>query len=285
VTSQRVFTADGPAGAHQIAYMDWGDRGNPNVLVCVHGLTRNSRDFDAVSQAMCEDYRVICVDIAGRGESSWLDDPEHYGYPQYVADTTALLAHLGCESIDWLGTSMGGILGMMMAAMPETPVKRLIINDIGPFIPNSALKRIAMYLNERPTFPSLDAFERYLRIIHASFGPLTDAEWEHLAKHSARQSGDDQQGKKWEFKYDPAIAIPFSAIADQDIDLWEIWDAISCPTYIIRGFDSDVFPADIAEQVRYRGPKAIVHQFEGIGHAPALMEEAQIRCIQSWLSG
>lgn len=278
--SQYSFEASGPAGIHRITYMDWGDRSNPDILICVHGLTRNSRDFDAISKVLSEEYRVICMDVAGRGDSDWLVKPDEYGYPQYVADALALLDHLGCGRVDWLGTSMGGILGMMIAAQPETPIRRLIVNDIGPFIPRSALKRISEYLSERPAFPTLAALEAHLRNIHASFGPLTNEQWHHLATHSARQIKPDH----WDFKYDPAIAIPFTAIADQDIDLWEIWDAISCPTLMLRGAISDVLPGKIAEQAQKRGPKATLYQFDNIGHAPALMARGQIERIQNWLS-
>ena len=277
--TQRSFEASGPAGPHNVTYMDWGDTGNPDVLFCVHGLTRNSRDFDSISKVLCEDYRVICLDVAGRGDSDWLSNPEDYGYPQYMADALALFEHLGCDRVDWLGTSMGGILGMMIAAQTATPVRRLIVNDIGPFIPSGALKRISAYLSTRPVFPSVDAFETYLRKIHAPFGPLTDEQWHHLATHSARRIAPDH----WDFKYDPAIAIPFATMTDQDVDLWEIWDAISCPTLLLRGANSDVLAYDTAEQAQLRGPRATLRQFDNIGHAPALMAEDQIDGIRNWL--
>ncbi len=278
---QCSFEATGPAGPHKIAYMDWDDRENPDTLFCVHGLTRNSRDFDSIADVLSERYRVICMDVAGRGDSEWLSRPEDYSYPQYLSDALALLKHLECDQVDWLGTSMGGILGMMIAAMPKTVIKRLIINDIGPFIPNAALKRISEYLGDRPAFRSLEAFEARLRHIHATFGPLTNKQWSHLATHSARQIDPEH----WDFKYDPAIAIPFAAVADQDIDLWDIWEAISCPTFILRGAVSDLLPREIAEQAKLRGPKATVREFDGIGHAPALMAEDQIQCIRNWLDG
>jgi len=281
VEIQRSFEASGSAGPHNITYMDWGDKGNLHAIFCVHGLTRNSRDFDSISKVLSEDHRVICMDVAGRGDSDWLSKPEDYGYPQYVADALALLEHLGCERVDWLGTSMGGILGMMIAALPDSPIKRLIINDIGPFIPNSALKRISEYLSDRPAFPSLAAFETHLRAIHAPFGPLTNEQWHHLSTHSARQL----DATHWDFKYDPAIAIPFAEIAEQDIDLWEVWDAISCPILLLRGANSDVLPREIAKQAQARGPKATVRQFDNIGHAPALMAADQIDFIKNWLSG
>lgn len=273
------FLADGPAGPHKIAYREWGDSNTSDVVVCAHGLTRNSRDFDKISKVLSEDYRVLCVDIAGRGNSDWLDDPQHYAYPQYVIDAHSLLTHLGITQVNWLGTSMGGILGMLMAAMPDSPVQKLIINDIGPFIPSAALRRISNYVGKAPKFSSIEAVNAYLREVHAPFGPLTDQQWAHLANHSAKQDIDGD----WTLNYDPAIAEPFKKIDDQDIDLWEVWDNISCPTLILRGETSDVLPLEIAHQARTRGPMAELHQFGGTGHAPALMAIEQIQIVRQWL--
>jgi pimeloyl-ACP methyl ester carboxylesterase len=273
------FIAGGTAGDHKIAYLDWGDINNPNVVICVHGLTRNSRDFDDISNALSDDYRVVCMDVAGRGNSDWLDDPRDYGYPQYLNDTQSLIKHLNIDNLDWIGTSMGGILGMLLAALPNTPIRNLIINDIGPFVPNSALQRISEYLGKAPDLATIRDVEQYLRKVHAPFGPLNDQQWSHLASNSARKEPEGG----YILNYDPAIADAFNAIGDQDIDLWGVWDSISCPILILRGETSDVLPLEIARQAQSRGPKTDLVQFKNIGHAPALMAEDQIHCVRQWL--
>jgi len=269
------------SGKRHIAYREWGAPDNPNILVCAHGLTRNSRDFDALSNVLHKDYRIICMDVAGRGDSDWLNRPDDYSYPLYVSDAHILLTHAGCRGCDWLGTSMGGVIGMMLAAEKPSPIRRLIVNDIGPIIPNSALRRIAKYLEFRPAFTSFQQFETYLRQVHAPFGPLTNEQWHHLAIHSSRQTGTGH----WDFKYDPAIAIPFARLTDDDIDLRSIWDAISCPVLMLHGRESDILTGDIVAQAQAHGPGLTVHHFDGVGHAPALMEIDQIQCIQNWLAG
>ncbi len=279
--TERSFEAAGPAGPHKIAYMDWGNCNNPNVLVCVHGLTRNSRDFDVIADVFDKEYRVICVDIAGRGESDWLKCSSNYSYPQYISDIISLLQHLKVGKIDWLGTSMGGILGMFLAALPDSPIQKLVINDIGPLIPSEALRRISRYLGKSAKFSSIIEVELYLRDVHAAFGPLTDQQWAHLAVHSARA---DTSGE-WTLTYDPMIADAFGDVINQDIDLWDIWHSITCPTLMLRGENSDVLPIEIAVQARTCGPQPILHQFANVGHAPALMADDQIQYIQRWLAG
>lgn len=182
---ERAFAAAGPDGAPlRLAYTDWGDAANPRALVCVHGLTRNARDFDALAAALSPDHRVICADVVGRGGSDWLGDPAGYAYPTYIAHLRALLAHLGLARVDFIGASMGGLIGMMLAAGEDPPVARLVMNDIGPFIPGAALARIGDYVGADPRFDDVDALEAYLRSIYPGFGPMTDAQWRAFAGHS-----------------------------------------------------------------------------------------------------
>lgn len=276
---ERSVLCLGPSGHHTLAYTEWGDPSAPAV-VCVHGLTRNGRDFDTLAAHLADRYRVICPDVAGRGKSGWLADPLQYGYPQYMADMTALIARLDVETVDWIGTSMGGLIGMMLAAVPGTPIRRLLINDVGPFLPKTALQRIAGYLLLQRTFDDLGALEAHLREVHAPFGPLSDDQWAHLAAHSGKQSEDGT----WRMHYDPAIAAPFRDVVNDDIDIWSVWDSITCPVHVIRGETSDILLAETAREMTTRGPQAQVTEITGVGHAPALMATDQIGIIDAWLA-
>jgi pimeloyl-ACP methyl ester carboxylesterase len=279
MTQSKVLCA-GPGGFHRIAYADWGAPGNATVL-CVHGLTRNGRDFDRLAGALEDRFRVVCPDIAGRGRSDWLIDPAGYVNPHYVADMVTLLARLGAETLDWVGTSMGGIMGMLAAAMPGTPVRRLVLNDVGPFIPKAALARIGNYVGADPRFDDVAGVESYLRKVHASFGDLTDENWRHMAAHGARRREDGSYG----LAYDPAIGNAFKGATLPDVDLWVFWDAIQCPVLVLRGADSDLLLAETADEMTRRGPKATLVEVEGCGHAPALMAADQIAAVRDWLTG
>ena len=268
----------GPHGFHRMTYYGWGDVANPRVVVCVHGLTRNGRDFDTLARALALQFRVVCPDVAGRGLSQWLGHKQDYGYPIYLADMAALIARTGAEQVDWVGTSMGGLIGMMLAAQPETPIRRLVVNDIGPFVPRAALERLALYVGKAPRFATLDELERYLRMVMLPYGALTDQQWHHLATHSSRQSDDGSFG----MCYDPAIADAFAGPL-QDVVLWPIWDAIRCPTLVLRGRESDLLLRETAEEMTRRGPQAQLVEFAGIGHAPALMADDQIAVVREFL--
>lgn len=268
-----------PAGSCNISYTDWGDIDNPNVIVCVHGLTRNSRDFDFLSQSLSRQYRIISVDVPGRGESQHLNNPADYIYPNYCAMIWRLIMHLDVKKPDWIGTSMGGIIGMMMAAMPGSPINRMVINDVGPFLPKNALQRINTYLSMDFDFVSLTELEQHLRKVHEPFGPLTDNQWAHMAHHGSRQRSDG----RWVLSYDPAIKEPLKDVAEEDIVFWEVWDAIQCPVLLIRGETSDILLRETAENMLTRGPATQLVEFPGIGHAPALMSDEQISIIQKWL--
>ena len=277
----RSLACLGPHGFHRLAYWEWpGPKGAPTVL-CVHGLTRNGRDFDTLAAALAAEYRVICPDFPGRGQSEWLTHPEDYGYPLYLADMAQLIARLDVESLDWVGTSMGGLAGMLLAAEAKTPIRRLVINDIGPLIAKEGLERIGSYVGRDPSFADAGALEATLRQVAQSFGPLSDAEWRHLATVSARRKPDGSLG----FAYDPRIGDAFRDAPAQDLDLWPSWDRIICATLVLRGQVSDLLRAEDAQAMTRRGPKARLVEFPGIGHAPALMAADQIAAIRDFLGG
>lgn len=269
----------GARGFHRMHYTEWGDPANPRVLICVHGLTRNARDFDDLARALEDRYRILCPDVVGRGRSDWLVDKSGYGYPQYLADMAVLIARSGVDAVDWVGTSMGGLIGMLLAAQTGTPIRRLVINDVGPFLPRAALERIAAYVGQAPDFADLDEMETYVRTISAPFGPLTDAQWRHLTLHSARRRDDG----RFEFAYDPGIAEPFRAGGLDDVDLWPVWERIACPVLVLRGARSDVLRREDAQAMTRRGPGAELLEFPGIGHAPMLMDDSQIDPVRDWL--
>ena len=269
-----------PAGFHRMAYSEWGEPDNPRVVICVHGLTRNGRDFDTLAAALAKDYRVLCPDVVGRGRSGWLHDPAHYGYVQYQADLAALVARSGADTVDWVGTSMGGLIGMLLAAQPGTPVARLVMNDVGPFLPREALRRIVAYVGNDPRFPDRAALDAYLREIYAPFGPFTPEQWEGLVSSTVRETAEGDIA----LAYDPGIAVPLRAAPDEDVDLWPVWDRVAAPVLLIRGALSDVLPPECAEAMTRRGPRARLVELPGIGHAPSLMSADQVDLIAGWLA-
>jgi len=267
-----------------MAYKEWGDPDNARVLICVHGLTRVSDDFDVLGNALADAYRVVCPDLPGRGRSDWLRDPRHYQVPQYLADVVTLIARLDVDGVDWLGTSLGGLVGMALAALPGTPVRRLVLNDIGPVLDPQALERIAQYVGEPVSFATFDEAEQHVRQTSASFGPHTDAQWRKLAADVLRQ---DAAGR-WHYHYDAGLAIPFKAMdaeaARQAQDmLWSAYDAIACPTLLVRGAQSDMLSRETALAMTQRGPHAALVELPGIGHAPTLVTEEQISLVRRFL--
>ena len=271
-----------PAGFHEMHYTEWGARDNPRIVICVHGLSRNCRDFDALAQVLEKDFRVVCPDIVGRGKSDWLSNKAAYVNAQYAADINTLIARLtadGPREILWVGTSMGGIIGMMLAALSDTPIRRLVLNDVGGFIPQAAIGRIVAYLGKDPRFATFKELEACVRAISASFGPLTDAQWEHLTRHNSKQHPDG----RWGFNYDPQIAVPFQSVAVTNVELWQHYDPIACPTLLLRGADSDLLSKDTALAMTQRGPRARLIEFAGVGHAPMLMSADQIEAVQTFL--
>jgi pimeloyl-ACP methyl ester carboxylesterase len=268
-----------PSGLHRVSYLEWGERSNPDVLLCVHGLTRCARDFDMLARELCGRYRVVCPDLPGRGESGWLKDPREYVVPTYVSDMVTLVARLDVERLDWLGTSLGGMIGMVLASLQPTPIRRLVLNDVGPLLSAASLQRIATYVGKAPVFPSIESAEQYVREVAAPFGPHTDAQWRFLTENVVRR-----KDAGWEMHYDPAIGLAFSTQANgKDIDIWGIYDAIRCPTLVIRGKESDLLLPETAEAMTTRGPKAKLVEFEGVGHAPTLLHPGQIAVISDFL--
>jgi pimeloyl-ACP methyl ester carboxylesterase len=271
---------EGPYAGIELGYAHWGAPAAGRVAVCVHGLTRNARDFDPLAEALAgRGYRVIAVDVVGRGRSSWLPDPKGYVVPQYVGHLSRFLALMGLRGVDWIGTSMGGIIGMGLAAGDETPIGRLVLNDIGPFVPREALVNIQTYLGLDLGFSSLEEVEQHLRMVHSGFGRLEDHQWRHLAEHGSRR---DERG--WRLHYDPAIRTPYADLTGADIDLWPIWDKIACPTLVLRGAESTLLTEATAQEMQNRGPKATLVTIPEAGHAPALMAAEQIQTILRWLA-
>lgn len=275
----RHVTCASPKGLHRIGYAEWGRRDAP-VLLCVHGLTRNGRDFDAVAERLADRYRVICPDMLGRGTSDRAADPALYAVPQYVADCITLIARLDVEELTWLGTSMGGIIGMAVAALPGNPVRRLILNDIGPEVGQTGLGRIGGDIGDDPTFSSFEEGERVLRGRMSEFGPHTDEQFRYLSRHYVvRRDG------RWTFHYDPAIAATFRAAAGQPaVPLWFLYEAIRCPVGVIRGGTSDILSEATANEMARRGPKARVEVVPGVGHAPSLIPADQIDLVERLLA-
>ena len=275
----RTVQCAGAHGLHRMAYTEWGDKANPRVLMCVHGLTRNGRDFDFLAEALAADYRVVCPDVVGRGRSDWLPVKTDYGFPQYVADMITLIARLDVEEVHWVGTSMGGLIGMLIASLPGAPITRMVLNDVGPKITAASIRRIAEYVGEAPVFADLDAAEAYIREISAPFGPLTDAQWRHLTTHAVKPAEGGLA-----MVYDPGIGEPFrNAPLSMDIDLWATYDAIKCPTLVIRGADSDLLLHETAVQMAARGPRAQLVEVPGVGHAPMLLDATQIEIVSTFL--
>ncbi len=257
-----------------LAFTTWGDPAADPVL-CVHGLTRTGRDFDALAQALSDRFHVICPDLPGRGRSAWLPRGDLYQPPTYVLALSHLLAAIG-RPVRWVGTSLGGICGMLAAAAAGAPISRLVLNDIGPFVPEAALARIRDYVGTLPIFQSIDAVSAHLRRVHAPFGPLTDAQWLHLARTGSRALPDGTLT----LHYDPAIAAPMRAGPVQAIDLWPIWDRIDVPMLVLRGAESDLLLPETMTRMR---EKAATHIVPDCGHAPALMDDAAIGVIKKFL--
>lgn len=269
-------------GLHRMAYLEWGDPRAGNVLVCVHGLTRCARDFDALAAAMSDRYRVICPDVAGRGNSDWLADPMLYSIPQYVSDMVTLIARIDAEKVDWVGTSMGALIGMGLAAMPNAPIRNLVLNDAGPVVTKVSLERIATYIGSAPAFPDIESAEKYVRAVSASFGPHSDAEWRFLTEVVVRKQADGS----FRMHYDPRLADPFrNAMPENDLELWPMYDAIHCRTMVLRGEQSDLLRRETWEAMGARGPRARLVEVPGVGHAPTLMHADQIAMVREFLLG
>ena len=270
-------------GLHRMAYWEWGDPASKRVLVCVHGLTRQGRDFDTLARAMQGEFRVVCPDVAGRGESDRLADPSGYQVPAYVADMVTLLARLDAESVTWIGTSMGGLIGMVLASLPQSPIRRLVLNDVGPALDASGIARIGAYVGLPLTWASEEEAADYLLTISKGFGPHSREQWLALTRPMLRRDGD-----RFRLHYDPALGIPLRAVTPEaaaagQAALWAAYDAIRCPTLVLRGADSDLLSATTAKAMTERGPKARLHEFAGVGHAPTLITPNQVDVVREFL--
>ena len=281
-------TCANPKGLHRMAYWEWGAQDNPRVVVCVHGLSRQGRDFDTLAQALSGDFRVICPDVVGRGRSDWLPDPMLYAVPTYVADMVTLLARLNVEQVSWVGTSMGGLIGLSLASLhaqgQASPISRLVLNDVGPVIEFASLQRIGTYLGAPMRFPSVEAGAEFLWSISKSFGPHTPEQWLALSRPQFKPAPEGG----WMFQYDPAIAVPFRAFTPEiaafsEAMLWKAYDSVTAPTLLVRGQDSDLLSADTARAMGQRGPQAPCVEFAGVGHAPTLIADDQVACVREFL--
>jgi pimeloyl-ACP methyl ester carboxylesterase len=280
-----------------MAYWDWsctsGDTGH--VVVCAHGLARQGRDFDTLARSLTERARVIAVDVAGRGESDWLADPMCYQVGTYAADLSALLMMLRAQRqdllIDWVGTSMGGLIGLAMAAQPTLAIRRLVLNDVGPVVQWEALQRIGTYLGQNPSFDSEQAGIDYLASISATFGPHSAEQWRALSLPMLKKRDD-----RWWLHYDPSLALPVKALVnmpdqgqaqqlvrDGEATLWALYDSITARTLLLRGRQSDLLTEATANMMARRGPKAHCVAFDGVGHAPTLVAPDQVAAVRSFL--
>ena len=273
-----ILCAD-PHGFHRVRYLEWGEERNARVLICVHGLTRNAHDFDYIAERLSDAYRVICPDIVGRGRSEWLRVKADYTYPVYCTDMAALIGKLGADSVDWLGTSMGGIIGMILASLPGSPLRKLVLNDVGSVVPKAAQERILQYVGKEAAFDSIEALDAAMRSV-SPFGELTDEQWRHLAVTAARQ---DDKGR-WIFRYDPGIAEPFVGKPVNDVDLRGYWNAVRGPALVIRGESSDLLTREnLAEMKRRPHTETLV--VPNCGHPPMLMDDSQVVAVRRFLLG
>jgi len=308
--SQQSFLSLGPDGFHRIAYTDWGDARDPRVVLCVHGLSRNSRDFDRLAAALEGGHRVVCMDVVGRGDSDWLDDKSGYSFGTYLGDAAALIARVTtpapggllenlqarvrgqrpAATLDWVGTSMGGLIGMLLAAKPGSPIRRLVLNDVGPFVPWNALIRLKGHVGGVTRFADFAGVESWVRHACSSFGPLDEDFWRHLADHAAVPDADGG----YRLRYDPALSrglpvhrdpeLPIGPEFLRGIDLWSSWEAVRCPVLVLRGADSEVLPRETVEEMQRRKPNLKVVEFPSVGHAPALASADQIGVVRDFLA-
>ena len=294
VPTLEFVTCTDAHGGHRMAYWQWGNPASSHVVLCVHGLTRQGRDFDTLARALCDkaggDIRVICPDVAGRGKSDWLKDPQGYQIPYYAADMLALLNQLQPGTLDWLGTSMGGLIGMAVAGQPELPafarIRRLVLNDVGPVIEWKALQRIGLYLGNTGVFESEQQAADVLWTVSSSFGPHTPEQWLAMTVPMLKPLGDGSG--KLTLHYDPALALPFKTVtaesaAQGEALLWQAYDQIKADTLLVRGAESDLLSSATAQAMTQRGPKARLIEFAGVGHAPTFVAPDQVQAVLSFL--
>ena len=268
----------------RIAYYQFGREDNPDKVICLHGLTRNGLDFEWLADELAEDFHVICPDMAGRGNSNWLENKSDYNYATYLSDIGVLSVALSLIQVDWIGTSMGGILGMMLAAKKPNFIKRLVLNDIGAVVSAQGLLRIAGYIGKDRDFADKTDAMAYAKSILAPFGIRSEEHWRQIFKASFVQLPDG----RYAIAYDPGIGKPFiQSVNDDmaDIDLSGFWNKVQCPSLVIRGELSDILSHANAKAMCESKPLAELVEWAGIGHAPSLLEPAQIELIANWLKG
>jgi pimeloyl-ACP methyl ester carboxylesterase len=286
-------TGTNPPATRRVAYWQWGSETATHTVVCVHGLTRQGRDFDVLARALVErsggNIRVVCPDVAGRGHSDWLKDPMAYQIPTYAGDMLALLVHLKPQTLDWVGTSMGGLIGMAVCAHAPsvgTQVRRLVLNDVGPVIQWQSLVRIGTYLGQHMQFASLQQAADAMWTISSSFGPHTPAQWLELSSHMVKlEPGGNGQVR---LHYDPSIATAFKSVTQEsaaqgEAIMWSLYDAITAQTLLVRGAQSDLLSIATASLMTQRGPQAKLVEFEGVGHAPTLIAQDQLDAVCGFL--
>jgi len=292
-----------PAGMHRMAYWEWGDPANPRVVVCVHGLSRTGRDFDRLARRLSATYRVVCPDLVGRGQSDWLSNSSFYTVPQYVSDMTTLIAKLDPRELHWVGTSLGGLVGMALGGAAATArrnrvptagqrdldadaglrLNRIVLNDVGPHISPPSLLRIGQYVGQPLSFDSFAAARDAVKTSAATFGPHTDQEWDELTRYVyvARDG-------RWVKHYDLGISTslgagnPMTMLAGEQL-LWQAYEALDCPILIVRGAQSDLLTRHTVSEMLSRRRQARAIEFEGVGHAPTLMSDAQIEPVLQFL--
>lgn len=277
-------------GYHKVAYREYGDNKGDNVFITVHGLTRNGSDFHFLAKDLEKEYCVISPDVVGRGDSGRFKNPALYNYAQYLQDMTALIASTGASSVDWLGTSMGGLFGIIMAAQPNTPIRRLILNDIGPFVPKAAVDRIKEYATKELIMKDMDEVVKTLHTLYAPFGIEGKEHWDFVIENSVVQKDDGTYTLAYDPNATPAIAdrpdeeYRLSGLDEEgNVIFWHFWDQIKCPVLVVNGRQSDILPAHVVAEMRRRGPEFEHYIVDGCGHAPALMAEDQIATIHNWL--
>lgn len=276
-------------GFHKVYYRLYGQEHLENTLMCVHGLTRNSADFHFLAQALEDKFRVVCPDVVGRGNSARFQQARHYSYHQYLSDMNVLMQRLRVPHIDWLGTSMGGLFGIVLASLPEAPIRRLILNDIGPFVPATAVDRLRTYAGIPMEFKDKHEADAFLRVAYAPFGPMSDEAWAYFMEHSLRPTASGTLTLDYDIRATAAVegdsqdSLALGEDPQGNVTFWRFWDNIKCPVLLLHGKHSDLVPQHVIDEMRMRGPNFDMVQFEDTGHAPSLTQPDQIQAVKDWL--
>ncbi|MFI4956374.1 MAG: alpha/beta fold hydrolase [Gammaproteobacteria bacterium] len=276
--TKHTVTLPDPAGTHQMVYYEWGNPENPRVLVCLHGLTRNGRDFDFLAAALLNEYRILAPDLIGRGKSEWMKDPALYTIEQYVADLVGWMHQLGLKKVDFLGASLGGILGMLITVQPNSPIQRLLLDDIGPIIKKESANRLSEEVESNPTFKSLGELKDFLKHVYATTGTMEPYHWDHLLAHDHISLPDGTYARA----YDPQLFMSFLPMLHGDIAFWPVFKAIHIPIFVLHGEQSVVLTPDICAEMKQYQPTITIVDLPGITHCPSLMDERIIGIVKHW---